>query len=232
MRRIVAAAVVLVAVAGCADPGVTGAPPAGQPASAEPASGQGWVPVVEVVDGDTVKVERDGETVTLRLIGIDTPESVHPTRPVECYGPKASEQAHRLLDGQRVRLEFDPSQGRLDRYGRTLAYVWLRDGRMFNEVMIRGGFAEEYTYDLPYKYQSRFRAAERAAKDRGTGLWGACAGAEAEPIAEPKPAGGTDPRFGSCREAVGAGYGPYVRGRDPEYAWYVDGDGDGVVCES
>jgi micrococcal nuclease len=189
-----------------------------------------WLPVVRVVDGDTIEVNRGGEQVTLRLIGIDTPETVHPTEPVGCWGPEASAQAHKLLDGQSVRLEYDASQGRLDKYDRTLAYVWLRDGRMFNEVMIKGGFAEEYTYDGAYRYQQRFRTAEHAAQQRDAGVWSS----ECEqPAPPPKPAvDDNDPRFDTCGEAIDNGYGPYNAGTDPEYDWYRDADSDGVVCES
>jgi micrococcal nuclease len=189
----------------------------------------GWLPVTRVVDGDTVEVQRNGAPVTLRLIGIDTPETVHPTEPVGCWGPEASAQAHELLDGQSVRLEYDASQGRLDKYDRTLAYVWLRDGRLFNQVMIQGGFAEEYTYDGAYRYQQRFRAAERAAQQRDAGVWSS----ECErPAPPPEPAGeDTDPRFDTCAEAIDNGYGPYAA-TDPEYAWYRDADSDGVTCES
>ena len=202
---------------------------------AKQSGGEGeWLLVADVVDGDTIKVERGGEIVTLRLIGMDTPETVHPSRGVECYGPEASARAHELLNNASVRLEFDPSQGRFDKYGRTLAYVWMRDGRMFNEVMIEEGYAEEYTYDTAYKYQARFRAAEEAARAAGKGIWGSCdTWQEEQPAEEPADSGGgTDPRFDTCREAIAAGYGPYYRGQDPEYEWYQDRDGDGVVCES
>lgn len=196
-----------------------------------------WLTVVDVIDGDTIKVNRNFKTETVRFIGIDTPETVDPRQDVECFGPEASKQAHKLLDGTKVRLELDPSQGERDKFGRLLAYVWLRDGRLFNEVMIRGGYAEEYTYDEPYKYRDRFVAAERQAKAEGAGMWTACAKpkpkpqpVEPEPVFEPKPA--TDPRFGTCREAIAAGYGPYVIGEDEEYYWYRDADSDGVVCET
>ena len=108
--------------------------------------------VVRVVDGDTIKVSTG---VTLRLIGIDTPETVDPRKPVQCFGG-SSLHAHQLLDNTSISLEYDASQGRLDRYGRTLAYVWMADGRMFDETMIADGFAHEYTYNLPYRYQSEF----------------------------------------------------------------------------
>lgn len=133
----------------------------------------GPYPVVRVVDGDTVRVTRDSRTVTLRLIGIDTPETKDPRRPVECFGREASRHARELLASRRVYLEFDRSQGERDRYGRTLAYVWLRGSRakLVNERMIDDGFAFEYTYRLPYRYQRRFRAAEADARRHSRGLW-------------------------------------------------------------
>ena len=126
--------------------------------------------VVAVVDGDTLKVNMP-ERTTIRVIGIDTPETVDPRRPVQCFGAEASARAHALLDGKSVSLEFDASQGREDRYGRTLAYVWLPDGRSFNEAMIAEGYAHEYTYDTPYRYQRAYRHAETEARRADRGLW-------------------------------------------------------------
>jgi micrococcal nuclease len=133
----------------------------------------GPYPVVRVVDGDTLRVIRDHRTVTLRLIGIGTPETMDPRRPVECFGREASQHARELLAGRRVYLELDRSQGERDRYGRTLAYVWLRGRRttLVNERMIDDGYAFEYTYRLPYRYQRRFRAAEADARRHSRGLW-------------------------------------------------------------
>lgn len=127
--------------------------------------------VLHVVDGDTLDILRGGEKERLRLIGINSPESVDPRRPVECFGKEASMHAHELLDGQSVTLETDFSQGTLDKYGRTLAYIFLPDGRNFGEVMIRDGYAYEYTYDKPYKYQQRFNEAEDDASTNARGLW-------------------------------------------------------------
>lgn len=134
--------------------------------------------VSRVVDGDTVDVVGDGRTVRLRLIGIDTPEVVDPRKPVQCFGREASARAHALLDGQTVGLEADPSQGELDRYGRRLRYLWLADGRLFNLQLVAEGYAHEYTYRLPYKYQAVFQRAEREAREQGRGLWATttCAG--------------------------------------------------------
>ncbi len=128
-------------------------------------------PVVHVVDGDTIDVMRGGEKVRIRLIGIDTPESVDPRRPVECFGKEASARARELLEGARVGVELDPSQGELDKYGRTLAYARLPDGRILNQVMIEEGYAHEYTYRLPYRYQTEFKSAERSAREGERGLW-------------------------------------------------------------
>lgn len=128
--------------------------------------------VTRVVDGDTMHALLHGRDVTIRFIGVDTPETVAPGQPIECYGPEASGFATRALTGERVRLEFDVE--RIDPYGRTLAYVWMRDGSMFNETLVRGGFATVATYPPDTRYVQRFAVAERAAKSAGRGLWGVC----------------------------------------------------------
>lgn len=138
--------------------------------------------VDRVVDGDTVRIIRDGESVALRLIGGDTPETVHPSVPTECYGPEASAEAKRLLTGKTVTVVYDPTQGRatdegyrVDKYGRDLVYLQLPDGRDFMEHMISEGFASEYTYrGDAYQRQGEYRAAEDAAQAADAGLWGAC----------------------------------------------------------
>ncbi len=134
--------------------------------------------VVKVVDGDTLDIVRDGKTVRLRLIGLDTPETVDPRKIVQCFGTEASAEAKRLLIGQVVRVETDSSQGEHDVYGRMLAYVYLPDGTLFNKYMIAKGYGHEYTYRLPYRYQSDFKAAEKEAREKKKGLWAedACAG--------------------------------------------------------
>src|SRR4051794_29167351 len=154
---------------------------AGHAATPVPAGGGPVVPldaegpysVAKVVDGDTVKVVIAGRTTTLRLIGIDTPETKDPRHPVECYGRDASAQAAKLLTGHVVRITYDSSQGRLDRYGRTLAYLWEADGQSFQWQMLEGGFAGEYTYAAPYRYQREFRAEAASARTAGRGLWSA-----------------------------------------------------------
>ena len=128
--------------------------------------------VVSVVDGDTVNVRMNGKVESVRLIGIDAPETNAPGRPAQCFGSQAGAQAEALLAGQTVRLEFDASQGRRDRYDRLLAYVWVGDTHV-NELLVRQGYAREFTYSAPYRYQSAFQAAEAEARAAGRGLWAA-----------------------------------------------------------
>jgi micrococcal nuclease len=128
--------------------------------------------VTRVVDGDTAHMRVDGRDVDVRFIGIDTPETVAPDQPIECYGPQASAYTERRLEGRRVELEFDVE--REDRYGRTLAYVWL-DDELFNETLVRDGYALVTTFPPDVRYVDRFVAAQRDARDHDRGLWGACA---------------------------------------------------------
>lgn len=153
-------------------PGSNGADADGVRRLAKGPISSGWL-VTRIVDGDTVDVTRGRRTLTLRLIGIDTPETVHPTEPIECFGSEASEFAQRRLLGERAVLEFDRSQGRLDYYDRTLAYLWTTDGspRQFNKDAVRRGFATEYTYDEPYLWQREFLRAQAAAASRRLGVW-------------------------------------------------------------
>ncbi len=143
--------------------------PLGTPASNEFV----WL-VTKVVDGDTIWVEGKGDRVKVRLIGVDTPETVHPTKGVECFGPESSDFAKDTLEGTQVAIVTDPSQGKVDKYGRTLAHVFLPDGQLFQEILILGGYAYEYTFDQPYKYRDRLIKAEEQAQRSGAGLWSAC----------------------------------------------------------
>lgn len=127
--------------------------------------------VVKVVDGDTIDVEIDGKIERLRLIGIDTPETVDPRKKVQCFGREASNKAKEMLLGRFVSLESDETQGERDKYKRLLRYVFLPDGTNFNLFMIAEGYAHEYTYDLPYKYQTDFKQAEKIARENNKGLW-------------------------------------------------------------
>ncbi|MEO8084706.1 MAG: thermonuclease family protein, partial [Ardenticatenales bacterium] len=127
--------------------------------------------VVRVVDGDTIDVLRAGRAERVRLIGIDTPETADPRTVVQCFGREAAARAGAMLAGKRVRIATDASQDEHDKYDRLLAYVWLEDGTFVNQALIAEGFAHEYTYDTPYRYQAEFKAAERQARERSVGLW-------------------------------------------------------------
>jgi len=129
------------------------------------------VTVTRVVDGDTVEVELDGETEDVRYIGVDTPETVKPGEPVECFGPQASSFNHRLVEGKQVRLVFGAE--RRDDYGRLLAYVYLGDA-FVNAILVRRGFAETLTIPPNDRYAERLKRLEIAASRAGRGLWGAC----------------------------------------------------------
>lgn len=133
--------------------------------STEPPPRSQWRTVERVVDGDTLLLD-GGERI--RLLGVDTPETVHPERPVERFGREASKFTRRLAEGRSVRLEFD--QERTDRYGRTLAYVYLEDGTFLNAEIIRQGYGFAYTR-FPFRYLEEFRALEREARDARRGLW-------------------------------------------------------------
>jgi micrococcal nuclease len=126
----------------------------------------GGAVVARVVDGDTVDLTNG---TRIRLIGIDTPEVYGG---VECGGREASAFTTRKLAGERVRLEYD--EDRIDPYGRTLAYVVLEDGRMFNRVLVARGFATVATYPPNVRYVDAFERAEDLAKAAGRGLWGQC----------------------------------------------------------
>lgn len=128
--------------------------------------------VIRVVDGDTVVIDYFGEETTLRLIGVDTPETKHPNKDVECFGPEASAFMEELLSDRSIEIELDESQGSHDRYNRLLVYIWL-DGVNINELLIGEGYAFEYTYNLPYKYQDEFKQAQSDARGSQRGLWGA-----------------------------------------------------------
>lgn len=127
--------------------------------------------VVDVVDGDTIKVLIDNATTTIRLIGIDTPETLDPRKVVQCFGREASARAEELLLGKMVSLENDGISEELDKYMRLLKYVYLEDGTFYNDKMIRDGYAHEYTYIKPYKHQIQFKEAQKEASTQLRGLW-------------------------------------------------------------
>lgn len=150
------------------------------------AAGYGWVRrgedggpssmsarVLRVVDGDTILVAVGNRQERVRYIGIDTPETVKPNTPVQCFGKRASAANHRLVDGRAVRLVGD-AEAR-DRYGRLLAYVYRADdGLLVNAALIRGGYATTLEIAPNVRFADRFAALARQARDAGRGLWSAC----------------------------------------------------------
>jgi micrococcal nuclease len=128
--------------------------------------------IAKVADGDTLTVWINNEKVGVRLIGLNTPETIDPRKAVQCFGKEASNQAKTMLSGKRVRLGIDSSQDDKDKYGRLLRYIFLEDGTLFNKWMIENGFGFEYTYDSnPYEYQVEFQTAESLARENKRGLW-------------------------------------------------------------
>jgi micrococcal nuclease len=134
--------------------------------------------VVRAVDGDTLEVEIEGRREDVRLIGVDTPETVKPEEPVQCFGPQASAFTHRVADGRRARLLFGVE--RRDIYERLLAYVQLSDppfdveNRSLNAMLLRKGFARTLTFPPNARFAAPFRRLELRAARAGRGLWGAC----------------------------------------------------------
>ncbi|MEN2996645.1 MAG: thermonuclease family protein [Acetomicrobium sp.] len=122
--------------------------------------------VSRVIDGDTIQLY-DGRRV--RLIGVDTPETVHPQKGVEPYGKEASNFTRSMLEGREVYLEYDVQLA--DKYSRTLAYVWLEDDTFFNELLLLEGYAQVATFPPNVKYVERFLEAQKKAREAGKGLW-------------------------------------------------------------
>jgi micrococcal nuclease len=126
--------------------------------------------VSRVVDGDTIVVQKDGQEYRVRMIGIDTPETVHPSKPVECFGLESTKKLKSLVEEKYVTLEPDETQDDIDRYGRLLRYVYL-DEKDINLIMIREGYAFEYTYMIPYTKQEEYISAQSFARENEIGLW-------------------------------------------------------------
>lgn len=124
--------------------------------------------VVRVIDGDTIEVDINGAIYTVRYIGIDTPETVHPSKPVEYFGKEASDKNKELVERKTVRLEIDVSE--TDKYGRLLRYVWV-DDIFVNDYLVRQGYAYASTYPPDVKYAEQFVQAQREAEENNRGLW-------------------------------------------------------------
>ena len=200
--------------------------------------------VSKVIDGDTISVNIDGKIETIRLIGIDSPESVDPRKPVQCFGKEASNKAKEILIGKKVGLEYDPTQGERDKYKRLLRYVFLENGTNFNKLMIELGYAHEYTYDTPYKYQTEFKLAEKTARENSKGLWadGACSAVQGPTsISTPIPAQAAAENTKNSGNFSCAGKTACGQMASCEEATFylnncglgrLDGDKDGVPCET
>ena len=200
MARALAVVGLLLLVAACAQTGGSPSPaatPAASPAvtptitsAASPAGGTAEPSssptpsaleeafVVNVVDGDTIDVLMGGQELRVRYIGIDTPETVNPQRPLECFGREASEQNRELVEGKTVGLERDVSE--TDRFGRLLRYVWA-NGEMVNATLIEEGYATASTFPPDVRYTELFAALETQARQGDRGLWSACVTPEAPP---------------------------------------------------
>lgn len=207
--------------------------------------------VVRVVDGDTIVIDRGRGEEKLRYIGVDTPETVKPGSPVEWMGPEASAANRALVDGRDVVLERDVSE--VDRYGRLLRYVWLRNGdawTLVNLALVAAGYAAVVTYPPDVKYVELYLVAQAEAREAGRGLWG-----EPPSSPQPSPSAGSPQRSGSGSTAT-AGTGPCdpaypgvcipppppdLNCRDVPYRRFkvlppdphhFDADRDGIGCES
>jgi micrococcal nuclease len=164
--------------------------PTAQPTSApEPTPSGEAATVIRVVDGDTIHARVNGTDEKVRIIGMDSPETSKPGTPVECFAKEATAEAKRLLKpSDRIVLQPDPTQDTRDRFGRLLAHVFLADGSLFAQTMIRHGWAVHYVYDgVPSIYADRLAAAEAKARAEKVGLWSpkTCNGNPHEATAKP-----------------------------------------------
>lgn len=177
-------------------PSVAASPVATQRPTPEPTVELGRAPigettaglVVEVVDGDTIKVEIDGVVFSVRYIGINAPETVHPTGPIEWMGPEATAANASLVGSREVFLEKDVSE--VDRFDRLLRYVWIQQGTswlLVNDELVRLGYASSSTFQPDVRYQALFGDAEREARSHDRGLWGPAPTPVPTPVPTPIP---------------------------------------------
>ncbi len=232
-------------------------PPAPEPVAAPPGppapNPDPGPPAVALAEGDDTSVESvvDGDTIVIaggtrvRLIGIDTPETKDPRKPVQCFGLEASAFTSSLLQsGTPVRLVYDVE--RLDRYGRTLAYVYRRaDGLFVNAALVADGYASVATFPPNVAHVEDFTALAADARDANLGLWSACAGEPGPAPAAPPPAAAPPSAGGACDPSYpGVCIPPAPPDLDcgdiadrrfqvlPPDPHRFDGDSDGVGCES
>lgn len=133
----------------------------------------GYFRVTEFADGDTISIDMNGQTERIRMIGVDTPETHDPRKPVQCFGQAASDFTKKLIGKQPVRLESDPLSTNRDRYDRLLRYVYLPDGKLVQEELVREGYGFAYV-NFPFTKSDHFKQLQNSARDSGKGLWGSC----------------------------------------------------------
>ncbi len=133
----------------------------------------GLYEVVRFSDGDTIVVDMNGTEETVRMIGVDTPETHAPGKPVQCYGPEASDFTKNLIGAQKVRLEADPTNQNRDRYNRLLRYIYLPDNTLVQAEIIRQGYGFSYT-QFPFTKSAEFESLEDQAETAKLGLWDKC----------------------------------------------------------
>jgi endonuclease YncB( thermonuclease family) len=133
----------------------------------------GLYAITRFVDGDTITVDMNGTKETIRMLGVDTPETHKPNTPVQCYGPAAAAYTKTIIGSNNVRLEADPENQNRDRYGRLLRYVYLPDGRLISKELIANGYGFAYTL-FPFTKTDEFVTAEAQSKAANKGLWGNC----------------------------------------------------------
>ena len=196
--------------------------------------------VTRVIDGDTVEVNLNGNLQTVRYIGIDTPETKHPSKPIECFGPEASRFNEELITGMQVLLEKDTTDK--DRYGRLLRYVWIEKVGLVNQILVENGYARVSTYPPDVKYESLLIAAESLAQADGIGRWSACS--EPSPSHVDRPVSGARQGGANCSpyyltlcvppfppdldcDAIEEAHFPVLK-PDPHG---LDADRDGTGCE-
>jgi len=146
----------------------------------------GFYSVIRISDGDTITVNMNGNLEEIRFIGVDTPETHDPRKPVQCYGQEAADYTKKLLVGQKVRLQADSLNTNRDRYNRLLRYVYLADGSLIEAKLIAEGYGFAYTL-FPFEKASEFLSYEHLAKQTGRGLWAACQVTETERAKQTNP---------------------------------------------
>lgn len=185
--------------------------------------------VTSVVDGDTIHVLMNNKKETIRFILVDTPETKHPTKPIEPFGLEASEFTKKLLEGKQVKLVTDVSER--DRYGRLLMYVWV-DDRMVNELLLEKGLARVVVFPPDVKYLDAFRAIQKKAQEAELGIWSLenYAKDNQAKVESTSPPASEKVYYASCSAVRQAGKAP-IHKADPGYSKQLDRDGNGIGCE-